>query len=474
MSKFAIRILRAVLLGMAGVMLLVWGIYSWRAYPVVKQNATESVKYLYEIVQQEEMDDLLTAFEEEEFDFDEENVHIMICDSEFQMVFTSDPSKSSVSIDRKIRSHADKFAERAVPMHLYRNVGEPIVLRGLKKVAGENYYVYIYSKMKHAEMNIDFAKAVLAGAFAVVFLGMLCIMSVYLQRETRVLAEIQRVADTLKEGDFSVRIAGRIPKNEIGELAKSFNEMAELLYEKENDLNNYRYLIRNQKDDIAEFDVMQKRLFGKVTHHLKTPLAIVTSQLELEFDEKDPEKKKYYQDSIMEEVEKMSLQISELLARTKEEPQGLKIKIRRANLSEFLLDMVPKYENWFSHNGIVFETDIAENVYAQIDMRQMEHAVNNYMMNAYAHTKKGKRVILRLFEQEGECVIEVYNEGNGIPEKDIDSIWKSYYQRGAEEESGLSNVGLGLYIVKDIVRQHGGECGVKNEMDGVTFWIKIG
>ena len=135
--------------------------------------------------------------------------------------------------------------------------------------------------------------------------------------------------------------------------------------------------------------------------------------------------------------------------------------------------MVPKYENWLSHNGILFTTEIEEQLYARIDVQQMEHAINNYIMNAFAHTKKGKKVVLRLFEEEGTNVLEVYNEGNGIADEDIESIWNSYYQRVPTKGNEKSSVGLGLYIVKDIVRQHGGECGVRNEAKGVTFWIKI-
>lgn len=473
MNKFTVNLLRGCLLFLAGSMILIWGIYTWQAYPYMKEKATERVKYLYELVQAETMQGLLTAFEEGEFDFDEENVHIMICDEEFRPVFISDPSKNSTAIEKRIRVHADKFRERAVPMYLQRNIGEPIVIRAIKQEAGARYYVYIYSKMKYAEMNILYAQKVMATVFVILFLVFACFALLYIKKETRLLTQMKEAVEGIKSGKVPVQIPAKVPDNEIGELATGINEVAGLLHNAENELKNYQYLVQNQNDDIAEFDVMQKRLFAKMTHHLKTPLAIVVSQLELEFDEKDPEKKKYYRDSIMEEIDKMSGQISELLAKTKEEPQGMKNKICRVNLSEFLQEMVPKYENWLSHNGILFTTEIEEQLYARIDVQQMEHAINNYIMNAFAHTKKGKKVVLRLFEEEGTNVLEVYNEGNGIADEDIESIWNSYYQQVPTKGNEKSSVGLGLYIVKDIVRQHGGECGVRNEAKGVTFWIKI-
>ena len=75
MNKFTVNLLRGCLLFLAGSMILIWGIYTWQAYPYMKEKATERVKYLYELVQAETMQELLTAFEEGEFDFDEENLN---------------------------------------------------------------------------------------------------------------------------------------------------------------------------------------------------------------------------------------------------------------------------------------------------------------------------------------------------------------------------------------------------------------
>lgn len=473
MNKFSVKLISGCVTCLAMIMLVSWVVFCLAAYPYIQNESKKSVKYLYELVQEEELEDLLNAFAEEEFDFDEENVHIIICDSRFRMVFTSDPSKDVNTINKRIRKKADKHIVNATPQFLQRVVGEPIVLRGLKETPEDTYYIYIYSKMKYAQMNIMFAQKVLLGVFFVVLVVFFLFLAIYIRRETYLVGRMTDVLSAWKSGDRSARISGRMSRNELAEVAQGMNELAEYLYNKESELSNYEYLIRTQKEDIAEFDVMQKRLFGKVTHHLKTPLAIVTSQLELEFAEKDPEKKKYYQESIMEEIEKMSRQISELLAKTKEYPQASKLKMCRANLSELLQEMIPKYENWFSHSGIILEAELEDGLYAMMDVVQMEHAINNYMLNAFSHTKKGKKVIVRLFSENEKNVIEVYNEGNCIPAEDMDRIWESYYQRMSDRQTDPKNIGLGLYIVKDIVRQHGGTCGVRNESCGVTFWIEI-
>lgn len=93
------------------------------------------------------------------------------------------------------------------------------------------------------------------------------------------------------------------------------------------------------------------------------------------------------------------------------------------------------------------------------------------MMNALKHTRQGKRICLSLSVNEKKAKIVVYNDGNGIAESDLGKIWEGYYQ--GENEDIHGDIGLGLYIVKDIVTQHKSICGVKNTRTGVEFWIEL-
>lgn len=92
-----------------------------------------------------------------------------------------------------------------------------------------------------------------------------------------------------------------------------------------NDLNNYNYLLLRQNRDMAEFEDMRKKLVSNITHELKTPLAIISSQVELLQYEYDETKKDYYFSSILDEIDKMSLLISSILQNSrmgKPDPAG--------------------------------------------------------------------------------------------------------------------------------------------------------
>ncbi len=473
MNKLSGQITAKVLLFLGIVLTVIWVLFSVFAFPCVKAERSKHIENVFAMLQQTEMDELLEEIEEEELYLEEENINVLICDEDFELVYSSNGNKDEENVRNKIERQSQHYKLNAVPEYSKNAAGERVAIRGKFRVGDEMYYVRISSTLTIVHSNILYAQVVLLGCFVLVFFACLIFMSLSVRKCTDPLDEIRQVMGELESGKLEARCNLTSGCGQTSDLLESVNAVAERMYADRAAINNYKYLLSNQEMDLAELDVMQKKLVSNVTHQLKTPLAIISSQLDLEFVEKDPEKKKYYMNSIMEEIDKMSEQISNILNASKSKQSPLKVKVSRADLSELLEEMALKYDSWLTSKGIVFEADIEKGLMAQIDSYQIEQAVNNYMMNACKHTKKGKKVVLRLYHEEEHCMIEVRNEGNGISEADLDNIWKDYYQRNAEKGSEKMEVGLGLYIVKDIMRQHGGSCGVKNEPDGVTFWLKI-
>ena len=110
---------------------------------------------------------------------------------------------------------------------------------------------------------------------------------------------------------------------------------------------------------------------------------------------------------------------------------------------------------------------------AYMDSLQIEQALNNYMMNAIHHTKGGRTVQLTLKSEKDCFYLSVYNDGPRIPAGELSQIWTSFYQTSDRRKDGTTEIGLGLYIVKDIVNHHNGTCGVQNLENGVEFWMKL-
>jgi signal transduction histidine kinase len=141
---------------------------------------------------------------------------------------------------------------------------------------------------------------------------------------------------------------------------------------------------------------------------------------------------------------------------------------QRLCISEMVSELSGKYETWLASLHIRFYSQVQPDVYVECDSLQLEMVLHNFMQNACKHTKPGKEIRLSLRSEGNTCYIGVHNEGSGIPETEMGEIWKRYY-RGSNEADGQGS-GLGLYIVRDIIKRHQGNCGVFNDDSGVEFY----
>lgn len=132
-----------------------------------------------------------------------------------------------------------------------------------------------------------------------------------------------------------------------------------------------------------------------------------------------------------------------------------------------------KYEGLVKKKHLHMETFLEEDCFVYGDQEYIEQAVNNYMMNAMEHIELGGKLRVTLKKQKGDIRVGVYNTGRQIPQEDMQRIWSGFYTTKDKNAKAFSNVGLGLYIVQNVVTMQNGECGVKNLPEGVEFWFTL-
>ncbi len=474
MNKLRLQIVAAFdlfLLVVVGGMLLFYLFLAEDYYIMRKEKVMNKA---FETVRQFDLTSLSQENVEDFAALEEESFSILICDQEYQVVYSSKINGSERLIQTEVADKLQEYRADAEAYHLAEKAGKPIVLYGLVTQEGQDFYVYISENTRVMRKGVAYANHLLVEILIItMLLGSVfaCVLSTWIVRP---LERIQYVTNRLAQNDFSQRLPENQPPNELGCLARDVNCMAEKIQRNINDLSNYNYLLLRQNRNMAEFEEMRKKMVGNITHELKTPLAIISSQVELlqyEYEslaDSLPDKS-YYFDSIMEEIDKMSALISSILQSTKLERQIEKISIERTNLTGILMGLLPKYESWLAAGDIRFEAEIAPGCVAWVDGTQIEQAVNNYVMNARRHTCPGGRTRLSLKEEQDSYLISVYNQGKQLEAGEMDRIWTGFYQ--GKENTG--EIGLGLYIVKDIMNRHCGTCGVLNREDGVEFWLKI-
>lgn len=422
----------------------------------------------FQALQTMEMEDKLLAEHSFFKKYEAESFFVMICDESFQTVYVSGSKTKERIMRNKMKKEIEMYREDAKAELDEGETGTKIILRGKMQQKENIYYVYIYEDTDIISKSVAYASHFLG--YELLILIVLGGIFAYIAsvRIVKPIEEMNRVTKKIAENNFSVRVKVPVSEDELECLARNINHMAEKIQKDMNELSNYNCLLMKKNRDLAQFEDMRKTFVTNVTHELKTPLAIISSQVQmLQYDES---KKEYYYESIMEEIEKMSHMISQLLGDSFLENKIKQQEMERQDVSKLIWNLIPKYEAWFSTKKIKVISQIESGCYAKADPGQIEQAVGNYMMNAYNHTKTGKEVRLSLRREGEDLCLCVYNEGEKVMDKE--KIWEKFIQLDRQTKNE-SRVGLGLYIVKDIVQAHSGQCGVNNIENGAEFWIRI-
>lgn len=451
-------------------------VYSTFAASFYTKAKIRVIKEAYEDLQEIDMSEL----DGEEFQklesYEEEHISFVIADGEFRPIYTTTNIDQEGIVRRNIQIVQDKFSENPeVRVRTTRNF-DGIRLRGIFYQAGKKYYAYIrettsdsYGAFYYTEKFL-LAVVVLTlvmGSFVMYYLG---------RRIAKPIETMAVVSKKLAAHDFSARVKEDTHFEEVNELAKSFNTMAEQLqyYVQKLEKNNSELEWSNERLQEQNFqkeqmERMRQEFNANISHELKTPLAVISSQVEmLQFVEGEVDKQFYFE-SIQEEIDKMAGMIGTLLKISAAEHELEELDCQPLNLVDAIEYLMLKYDALFRQKEIKRTCSMEQDCVVIADRSCIEKAMSNYIQNALGHTSAGCRINISLEREADKVIFRVFNEGTPIQEKDFDKIWNSYYQ-GQDTEN---HAGLGLYIVKTVVTLHKGQYGVKNQGKGVEFWFSL-
>jgi len=224
------------------------------------------------------------------------------------------------------------------------------------------------------------------------------------------------------------------------------------------------------------YDQLQ-RFTADASHELRAPLAAMLSNAQVGLLASSNGRKQQNQrlENIVDLAKGMSVLISNLLFLARHEgrldPKGLE-KIDLVNL---LATLAEEYQTIAQTQDLCLISALpSEPVYFRGDAELLQQALRNLLNNAFHYTASGNAVYLRLFKRSRHIIIEVEDNGIGIPAQDLPHIFERFYRVDTARSRQTGNFGLGLSIVQQIVQVHGGEISVQSvEQQGTTFQIEL-
>jgi len=233
--------------------------------------------------------------------------------------------------------------------------------------------------------------------------------------------------------------------------------------------------LSSASNELAETRTMQRDIIANVTHDLKTPLTMIRSYAEMIGDLSGdvPMKRAEHLQVIMEETDRLSAMIAELLDISKLQSGELPLNRTAFSLSELIRSTIKAYQPYVEQDGYKLNFVNFGKGVVRADEGRIKQVLDNLISNALKYGGKARTVEINMAEKDEYVRVEVTDHGVGISKRDLKHIWERYYQSSAHH-SRTDSTGLGLSIVKEILVLHEAKFGVESAIrQGSTFWFEI-
>jgi len=259
---------------------------------------------------------------------------------------------------------------------------------------------------------------------------------------------LRSAVDRLGRGDLTAR-AEESRKDELGDLAASFNRMA---------------------DHIQTLLAAERRLLFDISHELRSPLARLSVAVELA---RTDDEGALPLDRIQKEADRLNSLIKQMLEVTRTEREPSRMKTERVRLDELVEELVDDCSIEARAHGCALDLRPAAPVTLDGDSELLRRAIENVMRNAIRYAPAKSQVEVSLENDGGWAKIRVRDYGPGVPEEALPRLFDPFYRVEEDRDRRSGGVGLGLSIARRAVELHKGKLRASNASPGLLVEIEL-
>lgn len=268
---------------------------------------------------------------------------------------------------------------------------------------------------------------------------------------TRSLRELTEATVEIARGKLGMQVKVR-SKDELGELATSFNKMSL---------------------DLEQATRARRQMTADIAHDLRSPLSVISGYAEALSDGKLPGTPEVYT-ILNQETRQLSRLVEDLRLLSLADAGELQLILQPCDPQALLARVAARHGVAAEQHGIGLRVENSSELPSiQLDSERMAQVLDNLVLNAFRYTPAGGEIVLSARTIKGSIELEVRDNGSGIPADELPRIFDRFY-RGDKARQQNGESGLGLAIAKSIVEAHGGTIRVaSNPGQGSTFIISL-
>lgn len=292
------------------------------------------------------------------------------------------------------------------------------------------------------------------------FLGSICIVVVsgyiFSLKVVQPFAKLKQNIDHISYAEFSTRLDAGNGKDELQQLAMTINDLLDRLQ--------------------LSFDT-QRRFIDNASHEMSTPLTAIYSQLDVVLQkERDTDDYRKVLVSVKEDVKELNILIRTLLEIAKASGSAPGLELTEVRVDELLLRMPVEMKKISPRYNVVLEfaefpeDESASAIYGNEPLLFI--AIKNMVYNACKYSSNATAIVILSFTDKS-IIVKVQDNGMGMDEHDLKNIFEPFY-RGSKQHSQVPGAGLGLALVRHIVRLHNGYVTVTSKVgEGSIFTLTL-
>lgn len=361
-------------------------------------------------------------------------------EDENQLIPYLNQIKSEHPIEDTILPVDWKESPYLVSVHPYRIQGNSGTLVMLQSTAPIRLLV--------RQLNVHFILA--GGGSIIILLVVYMLLSKWL---TRPLIRMKEATEQITEGFFDVHLP-KISNDELGELSAS---------------------IRKLSNDLSRVKRERNEFLASISHEMGTPITYLIGYAKVaQRTELNDTERSQYLSIIEEEAERLKTLVKNLMDLAQMDEMTFTVTKSEFSSASFIQHIVQLVQPSFDVKGIELLIDSVSDFSIVADRMRLEQITLNLLDNALHYSESGTTVTIRAFQDKKHTVLQVEDNGCGIPIENQQQIFEKLYRVEKSRSRSFGGAGLGLAIVKELMEAHGGTIEVESELGvGSTFTIRL-